>query len=124
VGTDQLAWAVTLGYGDGPSDNPFAPSGHLEGSVEDLIEPALVAASTAWAAIRSDDDAVPTPFPQGTFPAPIAAGACALDAAGHAWDIAITELRQPLPDRARQLGDVHHGCGVYRENGSKTNRPI
>jgi uncharacterized protein (TIGR03086 family) len=93
---DQLAWAVTLGVGDGPSDNPFAPSGHLDGSVEDLIEPALAAANTAWAPIRNDDDDVPTPFPQGAFPAPIAAGACALDAAVHAWDIAMA-LGQPNP---------------------------
>jgi uncharacterized protein (TIGR03086 family) len=85
---DQLAWAAALGAGTGPADNPFAPSGLIEGAIADLVEPALAAARTAWAKVRDDDDAVPTPLPQGPLPAPVAAGACALDAAVHAWDIA------------------------------------
>ena len=85
---DQLAWAAALGVGTGPAENPFAPSGLIEGGIDDLIEPALAAARTAWAGVRSDDDAVPTPLPQGRLQARVAAGACALDAAVHAWDIA------------------------------------
>jgi uncharacterized protein (TIGR03086 family) len=97
---DQLAWAAALGVGSGPSENPFAPSGHLDGSTGDLVQPALAAARTAWAQIGRDDDAVPTPLPQGKLPAPVAAAACALDAAVHAWDIAVA-LGQPgfLPDQ-------------------------
>jgi uncharacterized protein (TIGR03086 family) len=96
---DQLAWAAALGEGSGPDGNPFAPSGHLERGVGDLLDPSLVTARTAWAKIGSGDDAVPTPLPQGELPAPVAAAACALDAAIHAWDIA-TALGQPgfLPD--------------------------
>jgi uncharacterized protein (TIGR03086 family) len=93
---DQLAWAAAIGVGTGPSENPFAPSGRLEGGVDDLIEPALAAARAAWAGVRTDDDAVPTPLPQGALPAPTAAAACALDAAVHAWDIAVA-LGQPGP---------------------------
>lgn len=93
---DQLAWAAAIGVGTGPSENPFAPSGRLDGSVDDLIVPALDTARTAWAGVRSDDDAVPTPLPQGALPAPIAAAACGLDAAVHAWDIAVA-LGQPGP---------------------------
>jgi uncharacterized protein (TIGR03086 family) len=93
---DQLAWAAAVGVGAGPSENPFTPSGRLEGSVGDLVEPALVTARTAWAGVASGDGAVPTPLPQGAFPAPTAAGACALDAAVHAWDIAVA-LGQPCP---------------------------
>jgi uncharacterized protein (TIGR03086 family) len=85
---DQLAWAAALGAGTGPASDPFAPSGLIEGPVGDLVEPAAATARTAWATVRSDDDAVPTPLPQGPLPAPVAAGACALDAAVHAWDIA------------------------------------
>ena len=85
---DQLAWAAAVGAGTGPSENPFAPSGRLPGSVDDLIEPALAAARTAWAGVPAGDS-VPTPLPQGAFPAPTAAAACALDAAVHAWDIAV-----------------------------------
>ena len=39
---------------------------------------------------------MPTPLPHGALPAPTAAGACALDAAVHAWDIAVA-LGQPGP---------------------------
>jgi uncharacterized protein (TIGR03086 family) len=97
---DQLAWAAALGTGTGPSEDPFAPSGRLNGTVGDLVEPALAAASTAWADVRPDDDAVPTPLPQGSLPAPAAAAACALDAAVHAWDIAVALGRPgPLADQ-------------------------
>src|ERR1700727_181564 len=96
---DQLAWAAALGVGGGPSENPFAPSGQPDGHPRALLDPALAAAQVAWAAVSPDDDAVPTPLPQGQLPAPVAAAACALDAAVHAWDIA-TALGQPgfLPD--------------------------
>ena len=93
---DQLAWAAATGAGSGPSENPFTPSGRLEGSAGDLVGPALSAARTAWAQVSGDDDAVPTPLPHGALPAPTAAGACALDAAVHAWDIAVA-LGQPGP---------------------------
>jgi uncharacterized protein (TIGR03086 family) len=88
AGGDQLAWAAAIGVGTGPDDNPFAPSGHLEGRADDLIEAALAVAADAWAKV-SRDDAVPTPLPQGTLPAATAAAACALDAAIHAWDISV-----------------------------------
>jgi uncharacterized protein (TIGR03086 family) len=106
---DQLAWAAALGVGGGPSEDPFAPSGQLDGGVGDLLDPALDTARTAWAPIGLGrgpaGDAVPTPLPQGQLPAPVAAAACALDAAVHAWDIAAA-LGQPgfLPDElAAQL---------------------
>ena len=86
---DQLAWAAVLGVGTGPAENPFAPSGHIETGVDALIEPALAAARAAWAGVAADDGAVPTPLPQGRLSAQVAAGACALDAAVHAWDIAV-----------------------------------
>jgi uncharacterized protein (TIGR03086 family) len=99
---DQLAWAAALGVGAGPAENPFAPSGHVEAGVDELIEPALAAARAAWAGVGVDDDAVPTPLPQGKLRARVAAGACALDAAVHAWDIAVALGRPgflpgPLP---------------------------
>jgi uncharacterized protein (TIGR03086 family) len=100
---DQLAWAAALGVGGGPAENPFTPSGQLAGAVRDLLDPALATARAAWATVRPKT--VPTPLPQGELPAPIAAAACALDAAVHAWDIAAA-LGQPgfLPDQlAAQL---------------------
>ena len=96
---DQLAWAAAIGVGTGPAENPFTPSGLLKESVDEFIEPALATARTAWARVRADDDAVPTPLPHGALPAATAAAACALDAAVHAWDIAAA-LGKPggLPD--------------------------
>jgi uncharacterized protein (TIGR03086 family) len=102
---DQLAWAAALGVGAGPAEDPFAPSGHLDGDVGSLLDPALTTARAAWARITPEDDAVPTPLPQGPLAAPVAAAACGLDAAVHAWDIAAA-LGQPrfLPDElAAQL---------------------
>ena len=93
---DQLAWAAAIGIGTGPSENPFTPSGRIEVTIDDLVRPALAVARTAWAGVRPDDDTVPTPLPQGPLHAPAAAAACALDAAVHAWDIAVA-LSQPAP---------------------------
>jgi uncharacterized protein (TIGR03086 family) len=119
---DQLAWVATLGVGPMPSEDPFSPSGHLEGDVGDYIETAVVAARTAWAGVRPDDDAVPTPLPQGKLPARSAAAACSLDAAVHAWDIAMG-LGRPdtLPDHlaaellstARVIVEPLRQFGVY-----------
>ena len=118
---DQLAWAAAIGVGAGPAENPFAPSGHLTGSVDDLLEPALAAARTAWAGVASDAGAVPTPLPQGPFPAPTAAAACALDAAVHAWDITVA-LGQPSPLTdalaARLLPAAHAVVEPLRQYGA------
>ena len=119
---DQLAWAAAIGVGAGPSENPFTPSGRLAGSVDDLVEQALAAARLAWAGVRSDDGAVPTPLPQGALPAPTAAGACALDAAVHAWDIAVAlgrpgplpgELAAQLLPAARAIAEPLRQFGAY-----------
>jgi uncharacterized protein (TIGR03086 family) len=119
---DQLAWAAAIGVGTGPAENPFAPSGHLVGTVDDLLKPALAPARAAWETVKADDDAVPTPLPQGPLPAQIAAGACALDAAVHAWDIAAALGRQGfLPDElagqllraARAVAEPLRAYGAY-----------
>lgn len=118
---DQLAWAAAIGVGAGPSENPFAPSGHLTGSVDGLLEPALAAARSAWAGVRPLDEAVPTPLPQGPFPASTAAGACALDAAVHAWDITVAVGQPgPLTDAlaARLLPAAHAVVEPLRQYGA------
>jgi uncharacterized protein (TIGR03086 family) len=119
---DQLAWAAAIGVGTGPAENPFTPSGHLAVSVPELIEPALATARTAWARVQADDDAVPTPLPQGAQPAPTAAAACALDAAVHAWDIAVAvgqpaglsdDLAARLLPAARSIVEPLRQFGAY-----------
>jgi uncharacterized protein (TIGR03086 family) len=93
---DQLGYAAFLTGGTGPAEDPFAPSGRLDGDPVAFADAALRSSAAAFAAVAPDAEAVPTPLPQGALPAPVAAGACALDAAVHAWDIAVA-TGQPSP---------------------------
>lgn len=96
---DQLAYAKFLGIGDGPSYNPFEPSGSIEGRATELVTAAIEPTAAAWATVTDDTEAVPTPLPFGELPTPVAGVLCALDAAVHAWDIAIgTGQPSPLTD--------------------------
>ena len=53
----------------------------------------------AQAAAAVGAERTSTPLPQGAFAPGVAAAACALDAAVHAWDVAVgTEQRSPLSD--------------------------
>jgi uncharacterized protein (TIGR03086 family) len=103
---DQHAWASVVGSSPPPAYNPFAPAKQLDTTIEDLIEPAIQAATAAWAGVDPAAGPVPTPLPP--FPAmtpELAAATCALDAAIHSWDIAVA-TRQPSPltaELARQL---------------------
>ncbi|MEV6828317.1 TIGR03086 family metal-binding protein [Amycolatopsis sp. NPDC051102] len=93
---DQLGYAAFITGSGGPDFDPFAPSGALSGSPADFLEPTLSAAAAAFATVPRTATEVPTPLPQGALPAPVAAGAAALDAAVHAWDIAVATGR-PSP---------------------------
>ena len=101
---DQLAYAARITGQGGPVEDPFAPSGVLTGAPADLVEPALAASAAAFATVDPAGTA-PTPLPHGALPAATAAGAAALDAAVHAWDIAVATGRpSPLDDElAAQL---------------------
>jgi uncharacterized protein (TIGR03086 family) len=93
---DQLGWAAVIGSGAFPSEDPFAPSGRLAATPSELADEALGRAATAWAGVAPDAAEVATPLPTGPMPAPLAAAACAMDAAVHAWDIAVA-TGQPSP---------------------------
>jgi uncharacterized protein (TIGR03086 family) len=103
---DQHAWASTISPSPPPAYNPFAPAGQLDGTIDDLIEPAIQAATAAWAGAGTGAGSVSTPLPPiPTMTPELAAAACALDAAIHTWDIAIA-TGQPSPltaELARQL---------------------
>jgi len=95
---DQRAYAFYLAGSDGPTGDPFAPDGVLDATPLDLVGPALDATPRAYADLDPDGTA-PTPLPQGVLPARTAAGAAALDAAVHAWDVAVaTGQESPLDD--------------------------
>ena len=93
---DQLGYASFITGGPLPTEDPFAPSGHLAGDPLTLVDVALKVSAEAWATVGDDAENVPNPLPHGPLPAWLAAGACALDAAVHAWDIAVA-TGQPSP---------------------------
>lgn len=97
---DQLAYAAALGLGAGPAYDPFDPSGSIEGtSPADLVRDALELTATAWATVADTTATVPTPLPHGDLPTAVAAVLSALDAAVHAWDIAVaTGKPSPLTE--------------------------
>ncbi|MFE2171262.1 TIGR03086 family metal-binding protein [Streptomyces sp. NPDC059447] len=102
---DQLAYASRLTGGPGPAEDPFAPSGALTTAPAALLEPALAAAAEAFAGVAPGTAEVAVPLPPFTVSAETAVGAAALDAAVHAWDIAVA-TGQPSPlaaDLARAL---------------------
>ncbi|GIH67374.1 TIGR03086 family metal-binding protein [Microbispora siamensis] len=105
---DQIAYAAAITGGPWPSEDPFSPSGRIEGDPGAHLAAALDASAAAWATVDDDAEQVPVPLPQGPMPAWLAAGACALDAGVHAWDIAVATGRpSPLtPEMARPLMEV------------------
>jgi len=102
---DQLAYVAAITGGAGPSENPFTPSGRLDDTPLAVVDQALRASADAWSTVGDDATGVPTPLPQGSLPGWLAAGACALDAAVHAWDIAVATGQNPAltPALARPL---------------------
>ncbi|MCG5444990.1 TIGR03086 family metal-binding protein [Micromonospora sp. NIE79] len=119
---DQLAFAAAISGGPGPAEDPFAPSGRIDGDKIAGLRAALDASARAWNGVADDDPAVPTPLPQGKLPAEVGAVACALDAAVHAWDIAVAtdqpsplsaDLARPLLVAARQIVEPLRAYGAY-----------
>ncbi|WP_410673059.1 alpha/beta fold hydrolase [Amycolatopsis sp. cmx-4-68] len=96
AGGDQQGYAAFITGEPGPDFDPFSPSGELEDATA-FLEPKLAASAAAFATVSPEATAVPTPLPQGALPAQAAVAAAALDAAVHAWDIAVaTGQRSPL----------------------------
>jgi uncharacterized protein (TIGR03086 family) len=104
---DQEVWAAALSGAPMPGENPFAPSGQLSTSPAAYADHALEASGPAWTKV-GDAAQVPTPLPQGPMAPAEAVAAAALDAAIHAWDIAMaTGQGSPLtPELARSLTPV------------------
>ncbi|MCP2340376.1 TIGR03086 family metal-binding protein [Actinomadura rupiterrae] len=119
---DQIAFAAFLTGGPGPSFDPFAPTGVLDGTPADLLEPALASAAEAWAGVATSSEQVHVPVPPNDMPAGLGVGACALDAAVHAWDIArsagapsplSTTLARDLLPVAQQIVEPLRTYGAY-----------
>jgi uncharacterized protein (TIGR03086 family) len=102
---DQQIWGAIVG-GTTPSDeNAFAPTGVFGVEPADYAGHALDSSALPWTVIDEDAGPVPTPLPHGPMEPATAAAAAALDAAIHAWDIAVaTGQESPLtPELARSL---------------------
>ncbi|MCW6003986.1 TIGR03086 family protein [Micromonospora sp. CPCC 205371] len=94
---DQHAWASTVGAGSLPSYDPFDPPRQLDGGVENTVAKAIEAATGAWAGVDPAAASGSTPLPPVPGEAPgLAAAGPALDAAVHAWDVAVA-TGQPSP---------------------------
>jgi uncharacterized protein (TIGR03086 family) len=102
---DQIGYAAAITGGPWPSEDPFSPSGHLTGNPQTLAGDAVRTSAAAFATVDRDAVEVPNPLPQGPMSAWLAAGACALDAAVHAWDIAVA-TGQPSPLTAAMSRDL------------------
>jgi uncharacterized protein (TIGR03086 family) len=111
---DQIAYAAFITGGPGPEEDPFAPSGTLTESPEAAVERAVTASANAWATVAPDAREVAVPMPPNKMTAEIGAGACAIDALVHAWDIAVATGRpSPItPDLARRLLPVAHATVI------------
>jgi uncharacterized protein (TIGR03086 family) len=115
AGGDQHAWASTVSSSPPPAYNPFTPAKQLDTTIEGLIEPAVRAATAAWAAIDPAAESVSTPLPPFPTMAPeLAAATCALDAAIHAWDIAVA-TGQPSPLTAELAGHLRPAADATAE---------
>ncbi|MET9913679.1 TIGR03086 family metal-binding protein [Streptomyces sp. NPDC006476] len=91
---DQQGYGLAI-TGDRPDLDPFHPADALDGDPAGKLDKALRQVADAYAGLPSDAGQVPTPL--GPLPLPLAAGAAAMDAAVHAWDIAVaTGQDRPL----------------------------
>jgi uncharacterized protein (TIGR03086 family) len=120
---DQEAWGAMVGGTQMPGENPFEPSGRLGTEPLAYADHALAASGPAWTAI-GDAGQVPTPLPQGPMAPADAAGAAALDAGIHAWDIAMatgqgspltSELARSLAPIAKNIVEPLRGYGAYAQ---------
>ncbi|MEU7867840.1 TIGR03086 family metal-binding protein [Dactylosporangium sp. NPDC049140] len=129
---DQLGYAASITGTGWPAFDPFAPTGHLSDHTSAAVEPgsglaafteeAMRASAATWSTIPQDATEVASPLPQGKLPGWLGAGACALDAAVHAWDIALATgqasplgnaLARDLLKVARELVEPLRAWGAY-----------
>jgi hypothetical protein len=102
---DQLAYAAAITGSGGPAENPFDPSATAPAEPSEFADVAMLRAARAFATIGPAAVSVPVPLPPGQLPPGAAVGAAALDAAVHAWDIAVATGHEPplLPGLAAEL---------------------
>jgi uncharacterized protein (TIGR03086 family) len=94
---DQQAYGAAVTGTGWPDADPFHPVDGLEADVTAALEKVLVGVADVFAGLPVDAEEVATPL--GPLPFRVAAAAAAMDAAVHAWDIAVaTGQASPLDD--------------------------
>jgi uncharacterized protein (TIGR03086 family) len=104
---DQQALTMQI-TGAAPAGDPFSPEGTVPADPAAELEQICAAALAAW---ESGRDAESVGTPMGPMPAAQGASVAALDAALHAWDIAVgTGQNLPLTDA---LAEGLEGIGTF-----------
>ncbi|MEW1647349.1 TIGR03086 family metal-binding protein [Streptomyces sp. NPDC091219] len=122
---DQQAYGLVL-TGGRPDADPFHPEDALDGDPVAALDEVLTMVADAYAHLPADAAQVPTPL--GPMPLASAAATAAMDAAVHAWDIALATGQnrplgtglaagiRPVADRlVDQLRDAFHVFAPARE---------
>jgi uncharacterized protein (TIGR03086 family) len=118
---DQQAYGAAITGADRPDSDPFRPADVLDSDAQTALEKVLRGVADAYAQLPAGSPAVATPL--GPLPFPLAAAAAAMDAAVHAWDIAVAtgqdapleeELAEGIRLAADRLADhLRDAYGVF-----------
>ncbi|KAB1990458.1 TIGR03086 family metal-binding protein [Streptomyces triticiradicis] len=94
---DQQAYGAAVTGAGWPEADPFHPADALEADATAELDKVLTGVAGVYADLPADAEEVATPL--GPLPPRVAAAAAAMDAAVHAWDIAVaTGQASPLDD--------------------------
>ena len=102
---DQQAYGAAITGSGWPDADPFHPVDGLEADAAAALDKVLADVADVYGGLSADAEEVATPL--GPLPFRVAAAAGAMDAAVHAWDIAVaTGQESPLDD------DLAAGIGL------------
>ncbi|GGN57334.1 hypothetical protein GCM10011579_019460 [Streptomyces albiflavescens] len=118
---DQQAYGAAITGVGRPGSDPFQPADLLDADAQAVLDKVLRDVADAYAPLPADAEEVATPL--GPLPLRIAAAAGAMDAAVHAWDIAVAtgqdvpldeELAEGIWVAAERLVDhLRNSFGVF-----------
>ncbi|MFE2608083.1 TIGR03086 family metal-binding protein [Streptomyces mirabilis] len=118
---DQQAYGAAITGTGWPDSDPFRPADALDADAQTALRKVLRGVADAYAQLSADSPEVATPL--GPLPFPLAAAAAAMDAAVHAWDIAVAtgqdaplgeELAEGIRLAADRLADhLRDAYGVF-----------
>ncbi|MFI6491630.1 TIGR03086 family metal-binding protein [Streptomyces sp. NPDC050564] len=118
---DQQAYGAAITGVGRPDSDPFQPADLLDADVQAALDKVLRDVEDTYAGLPADAGEVATPL--GPLPLRLAAAAGAMDAAVHAWDIAVAtgqdasldeELAEGIWAAAERLVDhLRNSYGVF-----------